>query len=521
LFQELEMGGSALEDSLEGPPGIALGSVAKSAVAAVFDEDDFDISLLDNARLGGANNLLLDDDLLRLSGDYQAKWDAAAKTGSGAGDGSLAPPKVQGHTTGPSSKYMARESVSAQDEPLHYDKTIDEILDALQPHEAQVQYRQSAVGLLKKQSRLALSSTTYEVGLHALHCFLPTDTIKLSVVISKNQVPYWHTSLGERLKLMEGGVVPADDAQYPDIYDDYKPMMNHAVRAVSFLNEKDVFKVVCAVDALEVEISANARTDICMLAFLEEVSEMVGLDNLFKRSLLLIRAWWVYETASYVGCPIKHYLSDFSLCIMVCAIFNQYHAQIGSPLQALCLFLTEYSGYDGSTHAITLHGIIPFKTPSSAQAAAGNARADHLINTQFIDKYRKLFNLQSAVDAEGTAAADEAKGKYAQQPYYSIVNKNILNFTRFGFNVVHPFTSANMITEKLSARRLQLIAKAFQIGAMNLSVVLKQSNDNMKSARDLINSYFPAVLSKFSNNYRPDAIGNSIILPAGFETAAQ
>eukprot|EP01034_Spumella_vulgaris_P030918 gene30918-38211_t len=307
LFQELEIGDSTLEESLENPPGIALGgggaaggSAAKSAVAAVFDEDDFDISLLDNARLGGANNLLLDDDLLRLSGDYQAKWDAAAKSAPAGTDGSaLVAPKAIGHTTGPSSKYVARDSVSAQEEPLHYDKTINEILDALQPHEAQIQYRQSAVGLLKKQSRLALSSTTYEVGLHALHCFLPTDTIKLSVVISKNQVPYWHTSLGERLKLMEGGVVPADDAQYPDIYDDYKPMMNHAVRAVSFLNEKDVFKVVCAVDALEVEISANARTDICMLAFLEEVSEMVGLDNLFKRSLLLIRAWWVYETASY------------------------------------------------------------------------------------------------------------------------------------------------------------------------------------------------------------------------------
>ena len=64
-------------------------------------------------------------------------------------------------------------------------------------------------------------------------------------------------------------------------------------------------------------------------------------------------------SSGYVGCVIKYYLPDFSLCIMVCAIFNQYHAQIASPLQALCLFLTEYSGYDGATHAITLQGLVP------------------------------------------------------------------------------------------------------------------------------------------------------------------
>ena len=97
-------------------------------------------------------------------------------------------------------------------------------------------------------------------------------------------------------------------------------MVRHALLSgANVTNDQMNYQVNCSLDAqLRVEIVVNARTDLCMLAFVEEFSGLVGQDNLFKRSLLLIRAWWVYETASYMGCPIKHYLSDFSLCIMVC-----------------------------------------------------------------------------------------------------------------------------------------------------------------------------------------------------------
>ena len=59
-----------------------------------------------------------------------------------------------------------------------------------------------------------------------------------------------------------------------------------------------------------------------------------------------------------MGGSIKHYLSDFSLIVMICATFNQYHTMINSPFEALCMFLSEFAEYDGHTSAITIQGKI-------------------------------------------------------------------------------------------------------------------------------------------------------------------
>ena len=64
-------------------------------------------------------------------------------------------------------------------------------------------------------------------------------------------------------------------------------------------------RMLCAVDTLPVEIVPNGRSDLCFLAYIEEFSQVVGKADLFKRSLLLMRAWWTYEASSYVGTPSK------------------------------------------------------------------------------------------------------------------------------------------------------------------------------------------------------------------------
>jgi len=63
---------------------------------------------------------------------------------------------------------------------------------------------------------------------------------------------------------------------------------------------------------------------------------------LFKRSLLLVRAWWAYEASSYVGTSVKNFLADSVICVMLMSVFNQHHTVIHQPLQALAVFLAEY-----------------------------------------------------------------------------------------------------------------------------------------------------------------------------------
>ncbi len=57
----------------------------------------------------------------------------------------------------------------------------------------------------------------------------------------------------------------------------------------------------------------------------------------------------MHEWRACSACRIKYYPSDFTAY----AAFSQYHAQIGVPLQAVCLLLVENSGYEGSTTPAT------------------------------------------------------------------------------------------------------------------------------------------------------------------------
>ena len=59
-------------------------------------------------------------------------------------------------------------------------------------------------------------------------------------------------------------------------------------------NETSGHKLQCLVDAsLGIEVLANVRLELCIVAFMEEFDRVLGKDHLFKRSVILIRAWWI------------------------------------------------------------------------------------------------------------------------------------------------------------------------------------------------------------------------------------
>ena len=274
----------------------------------------------------------------------------------------------------PSSTLLPSEIYSKLNTNEVLNTTTMDFVTALCPQHAQVQYRDSIVGLLQRNFRLALNCEALEVGLHRLLCFLPDDPIKVSAVLCRNHATRWHRVICDRLNLIakkraedttaahEGYTYRSDPSEeFEDSTGD------HVIRNVLISNSKISIHVQCSVDNTEVELSCNSRSEVCMLALLEEISTLVGKNDLFKHSLMLIRAWWCCESAAYVGTTVKNYLSDLALCVMVVAIFNMHHTELHTPLQALCAFLSEYSTYDGSTSAISIMGIVPFKSTSSNQ----------------------------------------------------------------------------------------------------------------------------------------------------------
>jgi hypothetical protein len=133
----------------------------------------------------------------------------------------------------------------------------------------------------------------------------------------------------------------------------------------------------------------------------------------------------------------------------------------------------------------------PYRNSSSSDETAGSADMNDISN----------LNISSMSNSNS---------------FYQNSNKShlpVVRLDRMGFNVVHPFNNSNMISEKVSQRRLAKISKAFQIGAANLSILLKRTMDGSKdSFSGCLRSYFPVVYARFSEFWRPDAIGNVVKL---------
>lgn len=438
----------------------------------------------------------------------------------------------------------------SREQVILYEGQSNTILQVCGPHEEQLEYRSSVIALLQHNIRLALGSAALDISLQVLNCFLPDDPIKLSVILVKTVNPSSDFSavLEEQFKLLAesslrrsiqlgggaggmgrgGGAVLGEEGSE-------RAQSVHLIKGVKVTKHNVGIKLICSVDSyIDVEIVFNNRNDLCMLTFVEEVSLLVGKNNLFKRALMLIRTWWFYETAAYMGTSIKHYLSDFSLCVMIIAIFNQFYKLIDTPVEALCLFLNTYADYDGHNYAITLQGIVPFQNgPLNNQPRLRLSGGDFLIDNQILDKYSYMFRVghqlpqsreQLAINNALISASTKFCGNYASdsaeiyqvtlglsrravdgnsKPIYS---SKIEGFTRSTFNIVHPFTYSNMITVNLSHTRLTKLTRAFRLGKQNLAAVLGATSADARH----LSQFYPVFLARFPNNWRPDVVGGQL-----------
>lgn len=453
----------------------------------------------------------------------------------------------------PDCQLLPKELYPTHEQSEAYYNGLEFVMKAVGPTEKQLQQRDSSISWIKRQVRIALGAATFEIGLHATHTLLPDDPIKLDVIVSKSLLLSWHVMLCERLHMLSekaaayGGTlfIPPDeeDSCLDAFFNESVTLLNHTLGAVSHTKQNLNHTVHLMMDSIAIEIIANSRTEFCLMSFYEDVCDLVG-DHLFKKTFLLVRAWWAMETPSYVGTSIRHYLSDAQLLVMLTAIFNRYSDHITSPLQALCYFLCEYANYDGNSQVITVQGIVGFQTRASNQPAAIDATTSHFLSDAFLDKHWELFNINITIDdsstvcsatkrpsgsseeaqddpvpgAAGAAAnisSNDSVGKgspshtmqspaMVKEGLKQLSMNNLHHFDRSSFNILHPLNHTNMITEKLSVRRVNRIIKAFQMGASNLTYFLRRVKESNADAAEAITNYFPNVLSTYHNRIQGD-----------------
>jgi hypothetical protein len=101
-------------------------------------------------------------------------------------------------------------------------------------------------------------------------------------------------------------------------------------------------------------VSANQLDELCTVAFQEEVDRLLGRNRLFKRSVLLVKAWWLYESRAYTGSNMLACISERALTAMVLAVVNQHHKRLFTPLQVLAMFFHTYASFDWSRQCVSV-----------------------------------------------------------------------------------------------------------------------------------------------------------------------
>ncbi|KAH0464476.1 hypothetical protein IEQ34_007262 [Dendrobium chrysotoxum] len=116
----------------------------------------------------------------------------------------------------------------------------------------------------------------------------------------------------------------------------------------------------CLVENIVVDISFNQVGGLCTLCFLDEIDHLINQNHLFKRSIILIKAWCYYE--SRILGAHHGLISTYALETLVLYIFHVFNNSFNGPLEVLFRFLEFFSHFDWDNFCVSLWGPVPISS---------------------------------------------------------------------------------------------------------------------------------------------------------------
>ena len=127
------------------------------------------------------------------------------------------------------------------------------------------------------------------------------------------------------------------------------------IRDITVINANlKLIKLYC--NDIPFDISFNQIGGIVSLGFLEMISEKFGKDQIFKKSIILIKAWALYETrilASNLGC-----MASYTLQTLIIYVLNEFYEEMKSPLDVMFKFFEIFGQFDWDMYILTIFGPI-------------------------------------------------------------------------------------------------------------------------------------------------------------------
>ena len=256
----------------------------------------------------------------------------------------------------------------------------------------------------------------------------------------------------------------------------------------------DVRLLKCVVDGIVVDVSANQFGGLATLAFLEEVNAKIGKNDLFKRSVILIKAWALYESR-ILGAPYA-LLSTYALkTLIICALRRnatddddddeqgkRKKKPIETPLDVLRIFFEFVSNFPWETHAVTIFGDVPVEKLDKAsvrdfcRGPKNYSRSDDdndndddllgVLDDNFVDTMLKRYGPDSRPDAH--VLLHGPNGKKVPFRRRAIGAKHL--------HILDPLSETNNLGRSVSLGNFARIRAAFRLGAERLKRLEMESD---------------------------------------------
>ncbi|KAG4382981.1 hypothetical protein GLYMA_14G203800v4 [Glycine max] len=255
------------------------------------------------------------------------------------------------------------------------EKTTAEILSRIRPTLAADRRRREVVDYVQRLIRYGARCEVFPYGSVPLKTYLPDGDIDLTALSCQN---------------IEDGLV--SDVRAVLHGEEINEASEYEVKDVRFI-DAEVKLVKCIVQDIVVDISFNQLGGLSTLCFLEKVDRLVAKDHLFKRSIILIKAWCYYE--SRVLGAHHGLISTYALETLVLYIFHQFHVSLDGPLAVLYRFLDYFSKFDWDNYCVSLKGPVGKSSPPNIVAEVPENGGNTLLTEEFIRSCVESFSLPS------------------------------------------------------------------------------------------------------------------------------
>ncbi|KAJ4719213.1 PAP/OAS1 substrate-binding domain superfamily protein [Melia azedarach] len=351
------------------------------------------------------------------------------------------------------------ESLIARESWETAEGITNEILCRIRPTLVADDNRREVIKYVRDLITASLGCEVFPYGSVPLKTYLPDGDIDLTAISTPN---IEDTLVSDVHAVLKG--------------EEYNKSARFKVKDVHYI-DAEVKLVKCLVQNIVVDISFNQLGGLSALCFLELVDGNIGKDHLFKRSIILIKAWCYYE--SRILGAHHGLISTYALETLVLYIFHLFHSSLDGPLAVLHRFLDYFSKFDWENYCVSLNGpVCKSSLPDIVAKGQENGRDGLLLSEEFLQECLEKFSVPS-------------RG----------METNLRAFPQKHLNIVDALKENNNLGRSVNRGNSYRIRSAFKYGARKLGEILMLPNQRLA---DELRKFFGNTLERHGNEYRTD-----------------